>query len=156
SYSYDPQVALPTLVCTEWNNATQQLENVPCSRAGSSTRGCLRGDSCPIKYVRLTKLTQPDGRSYTFQYGTWGNLIAVDDPDGASTTFDYGASFAPIPPGWNIPGGGSPSGSFKLLQQRLRQTTVYPNGRANPAVSYVTSVEHVDWNGHGPFVPDFP
>src|SRR5262249_2292783 len=83
SYSYDPQVALPTLVCTEWNNATPQLENVPCSQAGSSTRGCLRGDSCPIKYVRLTKLTQPDGRSYTFQYGTWGNLIAVDDPDGA-------------------------------------------------------------------------
>src|SRR5262249_28205046 len=70
--------------------------------------------------------------------------------------FDYGASFAHIPPGWNIPGGGSPSGSFKLLQQRMYQTTVYPNGRANPAVNYVTTVEHVDWNGHGPVVPDFP
>ena len=95
--------------------------------------------TCPSTWqTPLNSITMPDGRSYQFLYGNWGNLTQVTNPDGAITQYTYGNSTTTsfLPPGWaasQSPGNapGSPV-STELLQRRVTQITTYQNGLSSP------------------------
>jgi YD repeat-containing protein len=97
----------------------------------------------------LTKLTIPDGRSYTFSYTqpdgvtpNWGALSKVVEPDGAMRTFTYGGPGTSYLP-QTMPGLGSscPLNSFVLPERRMVSSSVYPQGPSGPV--YTTTVNHV-------------
>jgi YD repeat-containing protein len=107
-----------------------------------ATDGMTRINRPPITpNPTLQSLTLPDGRSYQFQYGPWGNLISVSSPDSAVTSFVYGdASTDPgdgfnslpgpkFPVGWNA--NECPDNMAALLRRRLVSSTTYPNGSGN-------------------------
>lgn len=70
-----------------WTNLTVNLStafpDIQCHLFGT----------CGTRTVPLVSSIQvPDGRSYTFQYGPWGNLTRVAEPNGAVRTYAYGGS----------------------------------------------------------------
>lgn len=121
---------------------------------------CYQGNQvvgCPSSsFTTLTQLTLPDGRSYGFSYGDWGNLLQVTLPSGGAVAFGYGDSstVALVPPSWQFTDlqGNShfldhcPDGTISLFQRRLVTTTEYPMGlptTGNPNVpAYVTTTQH--------------
>jgi YD repeat-containing protein len=77
----------------------------------------------------LQSVTTPDGRSYSFGYGPWGNLNHVRAPGGAETYFDYGTDSDTVPlqpAGWV--GLRCPDNFDKLSKRRVLTKRVYPNG----------------------------
>lgn len=62
---------------------------------GDITLTCAAGTLCPLGTTQnvdvIQSITMPDGRSYAFQYGPWGNLTRIATPDGAVTRYQYGA-----------------------------------------------------------------
>jgi YD repeat-containing protein len=57
--------------------------------------GTLCGNGAPQTVWVVQSVLLPDGRSYGFQYGPWGNLTRVSKPDGAVMTYQYGSQAAP-------------------------------------------------------------
>jgi len=48
------------------------------------------GQPAPNRIQLVDSITVPDGRSYSFEYGPWGNLTKVTDPGGAVKEYSYG------------------------------------------------------------------
>src|SRR5262249_57237374 len=91
----------------------------------------------PHTFNTLTQLTIPDGRSYTFKYGPWGNLIYSATPDGSVTVYGYtdGSQTVFAPPGW-----GANTWNAPTQTRILRSKTVYPRGMSGPG--YTTTITH--------------
>ncbi|HYC91989.1 MAG TPA: Ig-like domain-containing protein [Thermoanaerobaculia bacterium] len=70
----------PDLVCRSHFNGTVQ----PCSSAD--------GQPAPSIVPLVDSITTPDGRSYRFEYGPWGNLTRVTEPGGAVREWQYGGA----------------------------------------------------------------
>jgi YD repeat-containing protein len=97
----------------------------------------------------------PDGRSYAFSYGPWGNLTKVTEPDGAARTYSYGdstntaygtASLAlssPVQQSNSCAYINVWSGQEANLQARgLVSASVYPQGTSNQGFTSTTSFTH--------------
>jgi YD repeat-containing protein len=95
---------------------------------------------CPsnLSYKTLTSLQIPDGRSYAFTYGPWGNLNVVNTPEGSATVFDYGTSGTPTFQAPRV--GTAPGYTLSLDQRHLTAITVYPQGTSKPG--FTTHVDH--------------
>ena len=76
----------------------------------------------------------PDGRSYAFTYGDWGNLTQVSEPNGAVVAWTYGnATNTAYGAAANTVAGGNVAGQEAAFQARgVIGRTVYPMGLAKP------------------------
>jgi YD repeat-containing protein len=79
-------------------------------------------------FYTLQSLTEPDGRSYQFTYGLWGNLTQISTPDGLVEKFGY-SSPNNVPPNTSIAGYVCEGNPFT---SKLSQTE-YPQGLSGPA-----------------------
>jgi YD repeat-containing protein len=159
TYQHDPTTGLVTSITKEgpggapqvWSMTYQSFTWNPAALFPDFTWTDSQGinTSAPTSLSTpslLTRLTIPDGRSYTFAYTqpdgvtpNWGALTKVTDVDGAIHTFTYGGQGTPYLDDW-LPGN-CPLSSFALPQRRMVSSAVYPNGPSGPV--YTTTVNHV-------------
>src|SRR5262249_1310352 len=94
------------------------------------------------KYTQIKKITAPDGRTWEFTYGLWGNLTQVKEPGGTVRQWDYGDSTTPThtPQAW--PCSIDITGSDSLYRQRVTATRVYPNGLTGGLVE-TSTITHI-------------
>jgi YD repeat-containing protein len=88
-------------------------------------------------FTTLQSIIEPDGRSYQFTYGLWGNLTQVAHPDGLVTQFGYGwagGGGTPGAPDTAIAGNSCVGNPFKVKASQ----TEWPQGLSGP--SYTTTV----------------
>jgi YD repeat-containing protein len=125
-----------------WQETTPSLYSaLPdfiCYWQGAPT-SCPMGDEVSFTINLLQKLTIPDGRSYSLQYGPWGALTQVTSPDGSVTAFTYGDQNSPTRSVLSDFGEINAGEEGVIRKRSLVSKTVYPSGLSGPA--YVTSFE---------------
>lgn len=101
---------------------------------GISGYGYVVPTDCPrhLRFRTLASAKRPDGLSYRFEYGAFGNLVRVHTPDGAEESFDYAAPGTPMvePPGTAA----CPSAYRHVLAQKVVATRI-DDGLGNTRVT---------------------
>ena len=137
-----------------YNLAWQTYTWHPPTTFAASEIPCFAGDqqvTCPDQtFTSLAQMSLPDGRSYQFSYGEWGNLAQVTRPEGGVVAFAYGNAntFSFTPPallevddlGDLISSAHCSVLTPALYKRRLTSTTVYPLGLSGPG--YATTTDH--------------
>jgi YD repeat-containing protein len=117
--------------------------------------------------ANVSSIGLPDGRSYTFQYGAWGNLTQVTEPNGRVLRYAYGnasnstyaANSLPVAPHTTAYPAPTPytGQEINLQGYGLTSTTSYPQGLSGPGYTTTTTFtkknvnptvcSQVDWAG---------
>jgi YD repeat-containing protein len=145
---------VPQRYTTNWTNSTVNFDtampDVACYRDdgfGNEVKTTCNGLEASISNV--SSIVIPDGRSYTFQYGPWGNIMQVSEPTGHVIKYAYGNASNSTYAANSIPV--APHKDFTRAQHRntgseislqgygIVSTTSYPQGLSGAGYPTTTS-----------------